>query len=351
MSIIAAFQSQAVSCASLGSPFTGRLMTLIAAHLSDQTVIGKRLFDWPGDVSSRGDSVPLRLAGALHRLVLTGQSADLAAVYPPHQADGAALWSAVNAALTDHQAALDAWLDSPPQTNEVRRAAALIPAFHLIAKATGLPLRLTELGASAGLNLLADRFFLTLPAATYGPADSTVTLAPDWTGPHPMPDADLAILQRSGVDLRTVDLSKPDETTRLISYLWADQPDRIARTQAAIALAQDTPPKVVSGDAAAYLDQALSRRLQGQCHVVYNTIAWQYFPLQTAKRAKASLARAGRAAKTDAPLFHLAMEADDQDQPGAALTLQCWPDGETHALGRVDFHGRWVDWTGPTSLG
>ena len=40
------------------------------------------------------------------------------------------------------------------------------------------------------------------------------------------------------------------------------------------------------------------------------------------------------------------MEADGT-RDGAALTLTLWPEGETHLLGRVDFHGRWLRWAPP----
>ncbi|HBR62030.1 MAG TPA: DUF2332 domain-containing protein, partial [Rhodobacteraceae bacterium] len=97
-----------------------------------------------------------------------------------------------------------------------------------------LPILLSELGASAGLNLGFDRFALNVPGHRFGPDQPVLDLAPDWHGPVPTglwPH----IAERRGVDLNPLDPTKPEDATRLIAYLWPDQPERIARTRAAIA--------------------------------------------------------------------------------------------------------------------
>ena len=57
------------------------------------------------------------------------------------------------------------------------------------------------------------------------------------------------------------------------------------------------------------------------------------------------LEKAGARATTTSPLAHLAMEADEKNEGGAVITLQIWPKGEKYNLGRVDFHGRWINWS------
>ena len=340
MTVRQAFRDQATSCAALGSPLMGRLMAGLAEGLTHGTPVADRVLGWPGDPSSRADSVPLRLAGGLHALVLTGQDADLAAAYALPDADptGAAL-----AAMARHPAFLLAWLKSPPQTNEVRRSAVLIAAAHWLTARFGLPLVLSELGASAGLNLLWDQYALDLGGQHYGPADAVLTLAPDWTGPMP-PLATPTVIDRKGVDLNPLD---PDtDRLRLLAYLWADQPERLTRTRAALDLAATARPEVARGDAADWLEARLQTRQDGALHLVCHTIAWQYFPPDTDARARAALAKAGAAATARAPIAHLGLEADTA-APGAGLTLTLWPGGETIPLGRADFHGRWVDWQAP----
>ena len=148
--------------------------------------VADRVLGWPGDPSNRADALPLRLAGALHGLVLEGRDPGLAAVYPPHDAPtDDALWAAVAAAFAAHAAYILARLDGPPQTNEPQRSAALCPGFLTVAALTGLPLVTSELGASAGLNLLWDRFAYRFGAAAWGDPASPVRIAPDWQGPPP----------------------------------------------------------------------------------------------------------------------------------------------------------------------
>jgi PTH1 family peptidyl-tRNA hydrolase len=339
----AAFLRQGKACAMLGSPFMGRLMPLLADRVRPDNAVARRLLDWPGDVSANGHSVPLRLAGALHGLVLEDSDAALAAVNPPAEVGDEALWAAVEAAMLRHEARLMAWLDQAPQTNEVRRAAALIPAIWWALARHDLPVTLSELGASAGLNLSLDRFALRVGDGLHGPADSPVQLAPDWSGAGPAPRP-IRVAERAGVDRNPLDPSDPAAQLRLLAYLWPDQPHRLTLTRGAIALADTVPER---DDAAPWLARRLANPRPGTLHVVYNTIAWQYFPPETQAAATAALEDAGRRATADAPLAHVAMEADG-DAEGAALILRLWPDpeggGTPHLLARVDFHGRWIAW-------
>ncbi len=332
-----ALRQQAEACAGLGSPFMARLCALLAAHLAPDSPLTRRLFDWPGDLGPNGDSLPLRLAGALHALVLQGH-AGLAAVYPPHETDDPALWQAVEAALTTEAAFIGAFIDSPPQTNEVRRAAALIATGHWLAARYDLPLILSELGASAGLNLLWDRFALHSAAGRLGPGDPILTLTPEWRGSLPAP-ARIDVAERAGVDLNPIDLTDPAQRLRLRAYLWADQPQRLALTEAAIAAA---PPCPLRADAIDWLHTRLAPR-PGHLHLIWSTVAWQYIPADRQAQGRALIEAAGACASAAAPLAWLRYEADGQP-PGAALTLRLWPGDLTLDLGRADFHGRWIDW-------
>ena len=80
----------------------------------------------------------------------------------------------------------------------------------------------------------------------------------------------------------------------------------------------------------------------GHLHLIYHTIAWQYFPDETQARAQARIEQAGAEATDNAPLAWLGMEWDGDE--GAAMTLRLWPGNRTIALGRIDFHGRWISW-------
>ncbi|MDU8942832.1 DUF2332 domain-containing protein [Ovoidimarina sediminis] len=334
----AVFKRQAGACADLDSPFMARLMGLFAARLAPGTAVADRILGWEGDPSPLGDSVPLRIAGGLHALRRAGYPG-LLAVYPPQEADDDMLWAAVMRAFESESAHLLAWLDQPPQTNEVRRAAALIPALHLAAARFGMPVRLTEIGTSAGLNLRADAFHLEAGGESYGPADAPVRLAPDWSGPTPR-RAPVEVVARTGIDIAPIDPER--EGARLLAYLWPDQPDRIARTSAAIALARRIPAEIVAQDAADWLAGPGLAPVPGALHLLFHTIAWQYLPADARARGDALIAEAGARATEEAPLARFAMEAGTG---GAALSLQLWPDGRRIDLGLADYHGRWVRWS------
>ncbi len=330
-----AFRQQAKACATLGSPLMERLMSGLADRLAPGDPVADRVLGWQGDPSSKADSVPLRLAGGLHALILTDMAPALTTAY----SSGDDPTDAALAAIRAHPAFLLDWLTSPPQTNEVRRSAILIAAAHWLTARFGLPLVLSELGASAGLNLLWDHYALRIDDQTVGPASPTLTLSPDWAGPLP-PHSTPTILDRRGVDLNPLD--PVTDRLRLLAYIWPDQPDRIARTRAALDLAAHQHPQVDRADAADWLETRLATPTPGTLHLVFHTVAWQYFPPPTQSRAFAAMQSAGQKTLT----ARLSMEADGQT-PGAALTLTLWPGGETIPLGRADFHGRWVDWQAP----
>ncbi len=352
-----AFHAMAASCGRMGSPFMKSLLAGLAEGLTEATPVGAKVLGWPGDPTGIADALPLRLAGGLHALVLTGQDTVLAAAYtaagaglpardlPMSDAEALALTDTALAALPRNEAFLLRWLDSAPQTNEVRRSIALIAAGHWLTGHYGLPLVLSELGASAGLNLLWDHYALVVGDRRFGSDDATLTLTPDWPGPLP-PIAPPKINTRAGVDLNPLD--PVTDRLRLLAYLWADQPDRLARTTQALDLAALLRPEVAQGDAIDWLEARLQTRHPGAVHVVFHTVAWQYLPPAVQDHGRALLAAAGARATPDAPLVHLAMEADDAPaSDGAGLAMTLWPGGQTIAMGRVDFHGRWLRWTAP----
>lgn len=336
MSIRQTFRKQAEDCAAMGSPLMARLMSGLAEGLQHGTAIADCILSANDAEISRAHALPLRLAGGLHALVLSGQDADLARAYTDPGAD---ITRAALDAIAQHPGFLLDWLHSPPQTNEVRRSAVLIATAHLLTARFRLPLVLSELGASAGLNLLWDHYALHLTGQSFGPSDPALTLTPWWTGNLP-PVATPTILDRCGVDLNPLD--PVTDRLRLLSYLWPDQPDRIARTRTALDLAARLRPRIDRADAADWLETRLATPTPRALHLIFHTVAWQYFPFATQTRALAAM----KSVRAKSPVAQLSMESDDQT-PGAALTLTLWPGGEIIRLGRADFHGRWVDWQLP----
>ena len=290
--------------------------------------------------------MPLRLAAALHRLVLDGADQGLAAVYPPAEADKSALLGAIGDAVEAHDGFIASYLNSPPQTNEVARAALLLPSLLQLHQAHGLPLRLREMGASAGLNQNLDRFRYDYGSWQWGEPASPVLIACEWRGNAPAPsNQTLQIADRAACDIAPVPIATQDDRRRLQSYLWPDQGYRLDRLRAALALAAEHPPRIDTAGAADWLADRLSPLPTGRLTVLIHTMMWHYLSGAEKARAESVIRRIGRDARPDSPLAWLRHDIDAR-QPGGGLYLTSWSgtadDGITRTVGRADFHGRWV---------
>lgn len=338
------FESQARSCDRLGSPFTARMCRLLADILDGDTATGRKALGWVGDPGA--DALALRLCGAMHALVLSGRDEQLAAQYPPSRTDETDLREAAMAALTNHDAFICDFIDSPPQTNEIARSAMLLPGLLLVARESGLPLAIGEIGASAGLNLNLDRFHYTYENERWGDAASPVKLSPQVEGNSPPLEATLDVVSRAGCDRMPVDISIPEQRLRLKSYLWPDQPYRMERLEAAMMVATAHPFSLTKEDAADFVDRELAHRPGDAAYVLMHSIMWQYMPEATKSRIEAALAQHGAEATARASIAHLRMEPVPGESGHAILSLTIWPGGTARRLARVDFHGRWIAWEG-----
>jgi hypothetical protein len=334
------FEHQAQSCGEMGSPFTERLLRIAISILGRETQTGRRILDWPGD--PHPDALALRLAGGLHALALNGMDVALAAAYPPNA--GGDLESAVGAAVIRHDAWLSAWLGHPPQTNETGRSAVLLPGFLAIARETGLPLALAEIGSSAGLNLFFDRFRYRYGDAEWGDAAYPAMLSPQMRGAVPDLTGELKIASRAGSDIAPLNLEDGGDRLRLRTYIWADQSERLARLDAAIHVARQGTVTLEKADAADFVTRQLAARKAGECLVLFHSVVCQYLPEHTKKSIQTAMQRAGAEATPDAPLAWLAMETLKNTDPHPVLQLTLWPGGQTRTLALADFHGRWIEW-------
>jgi hypothetical protein len=331
-----------------GSPFYGGLMAHIAADVEADGAAVPLFAPWAGADMRRlvADAVPLRIMGALHARVLTGEDRALAAVFPEpgRPADPDAAWPAVREAFVRGREAIVEFMAHEPQTNEVRRSACLLPGFLTVAQATGLPLRCFELGASAGLNQNWDRFSYRLGEAVWGDPASPVFIDTDWQGGRP-PLPEVTVLSRAACDRRPVDLNDDAERLRLIAYLWPDQFERLDRARAAIALAQARGTTVETADAAAWTAR-VAAPARGAATVVYHSVFWQYVPPEGQAALRAAIEGHGASATADAPFAWLSMEPDPADFARLQLRLTMWPGGEERVLADVHAHGQWVKWRG-----
>lgn len=312
----------------------------MADRLGDDTAVGSAVLNWPGNPIA--DALALRLAGALHALVLTAQSADLVDVYPPKPPiDDDRLWHAVRAAIITHGETILSFIQRPPQTNEVARSAALAGGFLTIATLTNSPLAILEIGASGGLNLHWDAFGYDLGGLDIRKASGLPLLAPAWQGPPP-PKIDTIVTERAGCDRTPIDIRSNEEVLRLRAYIWPDQPDRQARLDQALAHARSSPIRIDCAEAAEWTSSRLAKRRVGVATVLFHSIVWQYIGKDSQERLERTIEDAGQRADTKAPFAWLRMEPENRKAAGLRLTL--WPGGETMFLADVDYHGRWIHW-------
>ncbi|OZA91550.1 MAG: hypothetical protein B7X57_10045, partial [Erythrobacter sp. 34-65-8] len=259
-----------------GAPGTARVIRGLMAVLASDTATGRRMAGWQG--LTLKDAMPLRINGGLHNLVLTGADTRLGAVYRGDLTDQHAIDALLCEVVERFDARLLPWLDGPPQTNEAGRSASVMAGLLWLAQRVSPRFEMLELGASAGINTMVERYFYDLGGVTVGPGDSPMRIVPEWRGPPP-PHATPEIVSIRGCDVSPVNLAEPEAALLLKSYVWPEAAERMARIDAAALLARQSPPEVVQQDAAAFVQEALARPQQsGVTRVLFHSIVWQYVP-------------------------------------------------------------------------
>jgi hypothetical protein len=324
---------QSAACAQLGSPLYA---DLLGRSATDLDAGGPTLELLRGHEQDPGPSaLALRLMGAVHRLVLAGELPRLAALYADPERDPEQTWTAFVEAIAARREDLAPLVELPVQTNEVGRCAALLVGFLAVAERTGMPLRLLELGSSAGLNQLWDRYRYEAEGFAWGSPSSPLKIAFELAG-SPPESVPVEVAERRGCDPAPVDPTSEQGRLTLLSYVWADQAERLARVDAAIAVAREEPPTVERAGAAAWLDRQLAEPRPGVATVVFHSIVMQYLSPAERRQVEARIRAAGERATGEAPLAWLRMEpAGDL----AELRLSTWPGGEERRLGVCGYHG------------
>src|SRR5262245_32587528 len=339
------FTEQAAFCEAFGSPFNARLLEAMARDLEAGGPVADLIAEWPGH--PRADAVSLRLAGALHAAALSGRDPALSAEYPAARPawDAEAAWRAARAVLARERDWVEGFLRYAPQTNETRRAIALLAGFLHLAARFAEPLALLEIGASAGLNTCWDRFAYRTESWRWG-GPSAAVIDTEWRGPPPPLEAAVRVHSRAACDMNPLDLRRADERLRLRSYIWPDQAERLARFDAAAALALESKVSVERADAAAWLEERLPARAPDALTVVYHSVFLQYPPRETRARIEAAIQQAGE--RGPGPLAWLRLEPEvvlggPRESVRFLLDVITWPGGERRTLAATDGHARFVD--------
>ena len=340
-----AFANQVDYCRSNGAAVTARIVAGVAAQLDrpEPGAFVAHIRDWQG--APLADAVPLRSAGGLHALHLSGAAPELAPIYANDAADDAAI---IAEAVRRHEAALLPWLDGPPQTNEAGRSSSFVASLLWLAE-QGLPARFEclEIGSSAGINLMIDRYAYNLGGVRVGPQDAAMRFKPDWRGPPP-PNGEIAFASLKGCDVAPVDLSDPVQALRLKAYIWPEHAVRFQRLEAAIAAAREKAPDLVCGNAADFIERELERPQEpGTTRVLMHSIVMQYVPQNQRVRIAEAMTAAGRRAAADKALAWVALEGN-RKLLNHGLTMRYWPGGEDwRLLAAAHAHGAWIEWFDP----
>jgi hypothetical protein len=326
------------------APCTARVVRAQLAILDTWTELARRILEWPG--LSLEDALPLRVAAGFHWLVLTGADRRLEPVYAGELTDQVAIDALVAAIAIEWDARLVPWLDHPPQTNEAGRSASFIGALLWLSSRFGPRFEMNEIGASAGVNTMIERYRYDLGGVSVGPADSPMLIRPEWRGPPP-PRAEVEIVAIRGCDVAPIDLSDAAEALRLKAYVWPDAHERMGRIEAAAHLAAEESPQLERKAAGTFVEERLEAP-QDRCvtRVLYHSIVWQYLPDATRRSITAAMEQAGARATAERPLAWVRLETN-RETFRHELTVRYWPGGEEPVmLAEAHPHGAWVEWRG-----
>jgi hypothetical protein len=230
-------------------------------------------------------------------------------------------------------------------TNEVARSCVLRAGFAMLAQHEHGPLHLVEIGPSAGLNMIWDRYgmryrrgdALVAEIAPGAPLILECELRGERTPPLAPPPV---IATRTGLERDPVNLSNADDRDWLRALIWPDQPARLDRLDRAIALYRNAPPEILGGDALTLLPDVLAAAPSGEAVCVYHTIAVYQFSAAMKEALTAILVAEG----LRRPVWHLSFEFDGVGN--YALTLTRHRDGaaQTNLLAVAQAHGGWIEW-------
>ncbi len=289
---------------------------------------------------------PLRLMGGVHRGVLTGEFPTLAAAWPSpdgtHMGDVELAYEEIQRLAADPPASVLDAMTRDPQTNEVGRSACLAAGLAQIVAETSLPVRLFEIGASAGLNLRLDHYFYSAGSSSWGDPHSRLRFDDAHFLGHPPFDATPVIVERRGCDIHPLDGATNAGATTLMSYVWPDQTARIERLRSALAVARTMPVVLDRASADDWVKEHVAP-LAGTVTVLMHSVMWQYMPAAVQQGVAETVQELAAGATMEAPTAVLEMEPV-ANTIAMELAITIWPSGERRVVGHCHGHGPPLTW-------
>lgn len=294
--------------------------------------------------------LPLLLLGSVHYLLLKGAEHPLTAFYPsvvgydrkPQEGDP---YPAFHDFVLQNQGEIE-WLVQTRvvQTNEVQRCACLLPVFGLLyAEALKRPLSLVEVGSSAGLHLLWDRYGYSYgPGLHYGDLNSPVQLRCELRGKFqpPMPEPFPRVVYRVGIDLDPIDLRDPDQVLWVQAMIWPEHQERVEMLERAIEIARQDPPTVMKGDMFDLLPQAVQSAPRGTAICVYHS----YTMVQLPQESRDGLTSLIGELSLDRPIYRISQEWFGGENAQITLMRYAGNTYEEQHLADCHPHGLWLEW-------
>ncbi|MFD3909972.1 DUF2332 domain-containing protein [Streptomyces sp. NPDC058603] len=295
-----------------------------------------------------GQPAPNMLLGAIHHISRRGVQHPLATYFTGHEELHQAR---ADALLTDfcrrHARQITRIISTRSvQTNEVNRCAVLLPAFAALQQQLDeRPIRIVDVGASAGLNLLWDHYTYDygghrhrLPAS-----DPDTVLSCEIKGATPPLSLDVTrFVQPVGIELNPVDVTDPEATEWLISLTWPEQTTRMRTLNSALALAARIPPTILAGRAEDHLATVVAETPADQ-HICF-VFSWSIYQIFGSPGGRERLVDTLAELSRQRPLHEISIGHFGHDTP--RVITAAYDGGVTRSgiVAQCDVYGTWLDW-------
>ncbi|HKU80894.1 MAG TPA: DUF2332 domain-containing protein [Candidatus Tumulicola sp.] len=217
----------------------------------------------------------------------------------------------------------------------------LLGGYLQISEATGSPLRIFEIGASAGLNLRWDSYYYEGQGWSWGNRASVLALRNSIEAGEPMHLAELPkVIERRGCDLNPLHVPSETSERELLSFVWADQIERFTRLRSALNIAKVVPVQIDEADGVEWLEQSLIPK-GGSTTVIVHSVLTEHLGSEARTALRKAVYATGETATNDSAVAWLRMEPEG----GCYRTrVTLWPGNRAFAICESDGHGQGMRW-------